>query len=399
MSKIQPMGVGAYDMVAPTKRVFFRPSTASDTIKEGQAVCYNSDLAADAKERTSHPNNGHLNGDNATTYAEGSQTYTARLFVVEKPSSSNKFHYAGIVKALGPKAGADGDMIEIWLPMAGTIIPVYTDASCTINVTCLGIAEDAYTISQVTGDGDPLPIGVAVETVDRSNTNGLVWMRQFGQVGIGVETAYFMPCNYRNGRAYGLTIDGSNFFQGAAGAQEYLVQITGDKETAASGDCYAGYLFLKGNNYAANPSTMYFRGINANVANRDGGEVGYLTHNISVSTKSGSTTGSAIGLQIDCQHQSADNPDLLCGLDVSLNYEGGEATEEYGIMVRTRGTIQVAVDSVFRIEKGTDYGFTNLFSVDAASTIGMTSSDGGVSTHKIPFDDNGTTRYIMVSDG
>ena len=263
MSRIQEMSVGAFDRGCRTKRVYFRPTTATDTIRVGEAVCYNSDLAADHKERTSAPHSSHLGGSGATAYAEGVQSYTARLFIVEQPTDgANLTHFAGIVKALGPDGGADGDMIEIFQLTEGAIVPVWTDADCVINSTVLGVADGAYTLSQDTGDGDPLGIGVAVETIDRSGTNGFVWMRMYSAPGIGSNSMYLAPSNDRNGRCYGVTISGDNFFGGAAGAQEYLFQIQGDKTVAGTGDTYGGLLFVQGNVDAVNASNYIFPGLN-----------------------------------------------------------------------------------------------------------------------------------------
>jgi hypothetical protein len=313
---------------------------------------------------------------------------------------NNKPWLAGFVAGT-EKTGQSGPCeLDIYIPN-GAIIPVRTDASCTVGVTVLGLESGQTEMGLCTGDNDPIGCAWAMETVDRSSVAGLVLAKVWptGQVIVG-NAAYFAPSNYRNGRTYGFTIDGSNFFNGVAGAQEYLFQVVGDKSVAASGDCYGGLCYIKGNNYAANASTYILRGLNVSINNRSGGTVGTLTNNISAATKSGSTTGTLIGCQIDCQHQAGtDNPDEIGGLDVSLNYEGGEATLEYGIQVRTRGSVNVAVDHVFYISKGTDYGFTNLFGFDAGSTVGMTTSDGGVSTHKIPILDGTTTRYLMVSDG
>ena len=43
--------------------------------------------------------------------------------------------------------------------------------------------------------------------------------------------------------------------------------------------------------------------------------------------------------------------------------------------------------------------FDGLFSIKNAADVAVTTSDGGVSTHKIPIDGAGVTRYIMLSDG
>ncbi|KKN68761.1 hypothetical protein LCGC14_0447810 [marine sediment metagenome] len=402
MSKIQNMSVGAYDVGCRTKRVFFRPATPTDTVRVGQAVCYNSDIVGDHKERTSAPS--QLGGDSFTTYAEGVQSYTGRLFIVEQPTEgANLVHFAGIVKSLGEKAGGDGDFIEIFQLTEGAIVPVWTDANCVINQTVLGVADGAYTLSQDTGDGDPLGIGVAVETIDRS-TPGLCWMRMYAAPGIGGNSLFLAPSNSRSGRAYGITVSGDNFFGGAAGAQEYLMQIEGYKSVASTGDNYHGMLFIKGNNEAANDSNCSFRGLNCSVSNREDGTLGLITNTISLSLKQSSgniTTG--IALQIDAQDLTAGTKATFGGLDVAINREGAAATEEFGIRVRTRGTIQSAVNTVFRIDKdATDHGFVNLFSIES-DAVDYVACQGDVTVttadKAIPIRLAGVLFYLIAVDG
>ncbi len=168
MSKIQLMGSGAYDVYCTTKRVYWRPVTATTVLKIGQPVCYNSDAVVDHKERTADPTHLGLTKD---TYAEGEQEFTGRLFIVEEPSTANLMSFAGIVKSLGEKAGKDGDMIEIFVPTEGAIVPVYTDQDCVFDRTIVGILNASV---KVTKPGHPM--GVAKETKDRSGTDGMVWM-------------------------------------------------------------------------------------------------------------------------------------------------------------------------------------------------------------------------------
>ena len=168
MSKIVSMSSGAIDPINVTKRVFWRPVTSTTVLKVGQPVCYNSDCVCDHKERTGDPT--HL-GLTIDTYAEGEQEFTGRLFIVEEPLTANLMSFAGICKSLGPKAGADGDMIEIFTPVPGAVVPVYTDENCVMDRTILGIHNAEVDVSY-----PGVAIGVAKETKDRSSTDGMVWM-------------------------------------------------------------------------------------------------------------------------------------------------------------------------------------------------------------------------------
>lgn len=162
----------AIDTNARTKKVIWRPVTAATVLKVGQPVCYNSDLAADWKERTTAPLTSVFGGEDTTAYAEGSQNFNARYLVVEEPLTANIHAYAGIVKSLGPKAGADGDTIEIYVHTPGAVVPVYCAQNCVLDRTIMGI-RNAQADVDYPGNR---AIGVAKETVDRSSTDGLVWM-------------------------------------------------------------------------------------------------------------------------------------------------------------------------------------------------------------------------------
>ena len=161
------MSSGAIDPIAQTKRVFWTPVTTTTILKVGQPVCYNSDSILDHKARASDP--AHL-GITQHTYAQGAQDFTGRLFVVEEPLTANLMSFAGIVKSLGPKAGAIGDMIEIFVPN-GAIVPCWIDANVTQLSTVLGIRNGEADLSY-----PGVPLGVAQETINRT-TPGLCWVK------------------------------------------------------------------------------------------------------------------------------------------------------------------------------------------------------------------------------
>lgn len=164
---IKPMIGTNVDCLAETKQVYFRP-TADDTVRVGDLVCYNWDLTTDYKERGTTPITG------GTAYAEGSQNYTGRLFVVEKPATANLQFFAGVVAALGDKAGADGDLIEIYVPN-GAVVPVMSDQYCLNGRTIVAVRNGVYEGSYPSSAARP--IGIAMETKDRSTDDGLVWTK------------------------------------------------------------------------------------------------------------------------------------------------------------------------------------------------------------------------------
>ena len=171
MSKIVSMSSGAIDPINVTKRVFWTPVTTTTILKVGQPVCYNSDSVLDHKARSIDPKHLGLTRD---TYAQGEQEFIGRLFVVEEPLTANLHAFAGIVKSLGSKDGAIGDMIEIFTPVEGVMVPVYTDENCVEERTILGIRTGEASVSY-----PGRPIGVAQETYDRSGgtIDGMVWMK------------------------------------------------------------------------------------------------------------------------------------------------------------------------------------------------------------------------------
>lgn len=176
MSKISSMSSGAIDPIACSKRVFWRPNTATTVAKVGQPVSYNVDAVADHKERTTDPTHIGLTKD---TYAEGSQEFTGRLFCVEEVDIVNAYAFAGIIKSLGPKVGADGDMIEIFVPSDnGMVVPVYTDKSVALKDKVY-LEDGEQTLVNATQAGMGACVGYFLETIDRSSTAGLAWAKIF----------------------------------------------------------------------------------------------------------------------------------------------------------------------------------------------------------------------------
>lgn len=170
------------DPLLVKKQVIFRPEESSDTLKAGYAVCYCAEATEDAQGRSTNPVSTdasqpytHPNGD---SYAEGNQNYTARMLCVQKPSEStpaNLKQFAGIVCPESAGAG-DGDVINIWVPGTGALIPVMTDLDCTQGTTELNLG-DSYLLSGSDVATNEELVGIAEETVDRSGTSGLVWAR------------------------------------------------------------------------------------------------------------------------------------------------------------------------------------------------------------------------------
>ena len=407
MSKVTMLGaVGPdADTFIDSKDVYWRPSDSTDVVKVGQPVCYNSDLAADYQERTTNPiaaTAASNNAAQATTYAEGAQTYNARIFVAERPTSDNLHQFAGTVLSLGDLAGADGDKIKIAAPN-GAVVPVYTDANCTLDSTVLGPSTGGDNYSAVTGDGDPRAAAVAMETVDRSNTNGLVWAKVFAAE--NMLSKYLEPTRaVLTGYAYGVSINGDAVLTGTAASKSYVMQVSGDRESGnvATGDSNDALLKIQGSNYAANDTNFIFRGINVAMSNRSGGTLGRMDNNIGISLKSGSTVAYGVALSVDAQDLAASAKTEFGGLDIAINREGLAATLEYALQIRTRGTINSAMAQAIYLRKdATDHGFDALFGLDAAATVGGYVSSGdapalATGDVMIPIEIGGSTYYLVA---
>jgi len=138
-----------------TKRVFFE---GTDELKAGYQLCYNVDAvrAADTNQNIT-----------AKTAAD---EYGERAVRVEKPTAANLKNYAGTVTedfggVTGPRS------IEIYVPTRrGQAINVFSSANATINVTPLYLVAGSF-IAQSSGS---VRIGTAIQTIDRSSTNGSI---------------------------------------------------------------------------------------------------------------------------------------------------------------------------------------------------------------------------------
>ncbi len=153
------LGVVSYNTEArkDVKKVRLE-STITDTMKEGYILCYNSDLTVD------------MNGDAVTA----GTINPAKFLEVEKPAAGNLLFVAGVVDARSiGKTG--GDWIYI-IELDGSDIEVFTDQSCTIDVTELSVEAGSYF---ATANSGGVKIGLCKDTIDRSSTNGKVLIQTY----------------------------------------------------------------------------------------------------------------------------------------------------------------------------------------------------------------------------
>ena len=350
-----------------------------------------------------------------TAVTQGEDSVTAGTITLDMANASgttadvaisinNYPHHAGAVTRGGWCGKTGPRALDVYVPN-GAIVPIRTNKSCVIG-DGLSLGNDAY--EAITGNGEAAPCATSMEVVNRSSANGgvLAKLYETGQQ-ISAQNARFNPVrsSATSGREYGIFVEGSKFFTGTTAAQTYLVMIEAEKPATAdtTGDGYGGLLYIKGNNYAQNDTNYTFRGLNVSINNRSGGTLGNIYNTISLSLRqtSGNITN-ATALQIDAQDLTSGTKTTFGGLDVAMNREGTAATEEYGIRVRTRGTINTAMNTVFRIDKdATDHGFVNLFNIET-DAVDVISASGDLTFTTadilIPVVFNANTYYIVCTD-
>jgi hypothetical protein len=388
------------DSNARVKEVYYE---GASTIHEGMALCYNFDTT-DNWTGYGAATAGASKTEQGTT-AEGEQN-EGKYIRVEDPSSTNFQWLAGFVCGTEQEGKAGPCPLRIYIPN-GAVIPVRAYASCTAGTTVLGLTDGETYLDDSTGDDDPIGCALAMETVDRSSVAGLVLAKVWptGQVIVG-NTAYFLPSTYRNGRCYGVQIDGSNFFGGAAGAQEYLCLISGYKETAGTGDNYGGLLYINGGVNSECDANCNWRGLNVAVKLCDDATAGHIyggNISLELDDSAGNITD-GIALQVDALDKTAGTKTNFGAVDISICREGTAAsTDDFGVRLRTRGEINTAINTAFKISKdATDHGFINLFNIEAdAVDYAALSSDitWDSSDKKIPIVLGGVTYYLVAWAG
>jgi hypothetical protein len=144
------------------KKVYY---TGSDTLQAGYHLCYDADAIRSAEESYGKITGAELSAKTAA------DEYNERASRVEKPSATNLQHYAGaLVEEYAGVVGPAG--VEIYVPKArGQKVLIATDQSCTIDTTVLTLQAGSYFAG---GQGDGPAIAKAVQTIDRSSTNGTV---------------------------------------------------------------------------------------------------------------------------------------------------------------------------------------------------------------------------------
>lgn len=379
------------------KWVYFE---GTDTIREGMPVCYNFDTTDNILGWSGSAASG--------TTPEGSQN-EGKFMRVELATEANMVFFAGVV-AGSAKAGLAG---PCWLDIYvanGAIVPVRTSANCVVGATSLGLTSGAAALEA----GGDVPVGVAMETVDRSGTNGIVLAKISSPLaGVTALNAYFAPVRaITTGDAYGVKIEGSNVLTGAgaAGPRSYVMGIEAYKTAGAQTVVSADDAGLRINmNCRMAVGTVYvFRGLNcsATIGNSSGslpGTVASVENLISVAVKSGSTSPIARALSLVVENYGT-VADEMGGLKIDLRNEGAAATKEYGIWLHnSNNSIAGSIDGAIRItDTGANTGWEALLDLEGATgniaTEGSTAYPDKAGFIKVVMP-SGAAAYINVYDG
>ncbi len=138
----------------------------SDTIVAGMALCYNQDTTTNWLD----VDKADYNAEVDTSTAEGYQN-EGKVIRVEKPATANMKFLAGFVCDSTPNLGESGPgEVDLYVPN-GAILKVRGTESFTIG-DAIYIANADYEVTNVPQVGGF--VGYAMETVDRSVTEGLL---------------------------------------------------------------------------------------------------------------------------------------------------------------------------------------------------------------------------------
>ena len=190
----------------------------------------------------------------------------------------------------------------------------------------------------------------------------------------------------------------------AAGAHGWLLGLTGYRTVATVGaDLNDAYIRISGNNTAVNQANYIMRGINLGLINRSPGVIGTL-HGaaITAETRSGSTTGSAVGLYVMAEIGDTQAGSSNYGIDIALRRQAAtNPTSEAGINVRqvqASGTVDSETwDAVLRVTSSnpnTTPAFTRFCDAGDTQYI-LTTTSGKVTLFKINI--AGTAYYVRAS--
>jgi hypothetical protein len=355
--------------------------TESSTIYEGMPVCYEFDATTNwmgVDGSTIDFTTTASSITESTTTAEGYQN-EGKFIRVEDVDDDNVHAFAGVV-AGADHAGETGPCaLDIYIPN-GAIVPVRTDASTTVGVTALGIANG----SQLCASGGR-PVAVAWETVDRSEVNGIVLAK--------LDPNIFL---YQKGDAQALSYTGltgavanvlQNTFANTSGTVcGLLVHTTASGALAAAHNEWAvlGYMAVTGGITGAGYSRAVLGQLALSGTINSGGAVACGIH--------GQITGSVTNTQMEraaagiFEYALSENPDTG---DAEVLFLYANGTEDIGSFVHMHGDGEKATHIWEFTGCG---GLSTSVLIKKMGTGGMWTNTGA--WIQIPINVSGTTYYI-----
>lgn len=344
-------------------RVYYE---GSDTIYEGMALCYNQDTTTNW-----YGGSVTLGEPTATnTTAEGSHN-EGKYIRVEKPATANLSYFAGVV-AKGGWVGKIGPRpLDVYVPN-GAIVPVRSYISSTAASNALAIQNGQYYLGNPAagmGNGAARYVALAMETMDNSSAAGLCLA----------------------------VLDPNMFLHQSYGSTKMIFATGGTVDVAAN------FINADSNQTSGEFTALFVR---SNVDTAGGGDTAlaiYGEANVNGVVAGSWCIGNRASLNLWGGTQTAVHIHALCAeiYEEGANLTGSTVISPLMLRTQIDATNPPAASSHYMITcrcDGADKPDGLLYAV-SADAIGITTSDAGVSTHKIPINIAGTTHYIMVSDG
>jgi len=366
---------GYTDEQATRKRVYYE---GTNTVYEGMPVFYNYDTTDNwLNYSTSEGGDWECQSAPGTT-AEGYQN-EGKFIRVEDPSAGNLQYFAGVV-AHGKGVGEDGPCEVDVFVSNGAIVPVYTDVNCTVGRTVLFAKASTQ---ELTGDGRP--VAIAMETVDRSSTSGLVLAKLCPDEFLfqtGANAALLLDDESATDTIIMNQIVLSES-QTAGSFVPLYIHHTSDGNASAALHEYniLSYLDLSGTYDQAGYNRNILSQLNLSGTLNSGGAHFYSMYAQLTGTPTATEVGHIAAVGIDC--------------NLGVNPTTGNYT---GILIANNGANQTEVDSAITIYG--NYGINYLF--DWESCDGLTAnfiSDGGTGASKVIDTGSGDWYKVKVNYG
>ena len=351
---------------ARRKRVYY--TETGTTVREGMPVCYEFDATANVLDYDKGAGGDRACQTSPSTTAEGNQN-EGKFMRVEDPDADNIHAFAGVVAGSSYDGLTGARWLDIYIPN-GAIVPARVNQNCVVGSTILAVhtGEQALTAPfEVAGRA----VAIAWETVDRSggSSDGLCLVK--------LSSTLFI---YQKGDAVRLEVDNED-----TGNMMVNQIIVGTSQASGLFSAFK----IKSYVSAGDPGSWDYGlalDVNADIP------AGTITNGFNgsghwLNLGAGTITGG---------HMSA----LRAGIyeDSNFTFTSVASLAPLSLAVQVTKSAGSQFCMIYCRNDGSQA--LNAFIVLESTAAGLvTTSDAGVSTHKMPIIIGGTTRYIMLSDG